>query len=208
MTHTPDKFPLDSIASDSTGAPRMIKAIGSCVWLDGSDPRAHDFLSHVRGLMALRDVQQLDQFVQHMNTSRLAHSVNVAWYSYLVCRFFRLDAPSAARAGILHDLYLYDWRTQKQPEGYHAKAHPIVALRTARKNVVLNPIEADCIVKHMWPLTLTPPVYGESFLLSCMDKWATTLEVGHQFFWQKIGRGRFWRVLILGDCYKLTRPDV
>ena len=200
MTPTHDLFPHDSITTQQ-GKPKMIKAIGSRVWLDGSDTRAHDFVSHVAALMALPDVQQLDQFVQHLNTSRLAHSVNVAWYSYLVCRWFKLDARAAARAGILHDLYLYDWRTHKQPEGYHAKAHPIVALRTARQNVVLTPVEADCILKHMWPLTLTPPAYWESFLLSCMDKWVTILEVMHQLFWHKVARGSFFSTLLQGDTY-------
>lgn len=181
------------------------KAIGSDIWLDGSDPQGNEFLKYVKELFEIEDVKALHRYVQHMNTSRLSHSVNVAWYSYLCCKRLGLDARSAARGGILHDLYLYDWRINKQPEGYHAKAHPIVALRTARKNVVLTDIEIDCIAKHMWPLTFSPPSYRESFLLSCMDKWVTILEVAYQFFWIIFGSSPFFRLFLIGDV--LTSPS-
>lgn len=160
----------------------MTNAIGSKINLNSNSDIALDFNNCIKDLLELEDVKKLDNFTQHLNTSRLSHSINVAYYSYTVCKIFGLDYKSAARAGILHDLFLYDWRTQKQPEGNHAKAHPIVALRTAEKNVKLNDIEKDCIIKHMWPLTFKAPKYKESFLLSCMDKYCTVLEVFYKIF--------------------------
>ena len=157
-----------------------LKAIGSKVILHKNNKKGAEFISCVEDLLEIEDVKKLDNYVQHMNTSRHAHSINVAYYSYLMCKKLKLDYRSAARGGILHDLYLYDWRTEKQPEGHHAKAHPIVALRTAQKNVQLNDIEKDCIIKHMWPLTMPAPRYKESFLLSCADKYCTILEVCYQ----------------------------
>lgn len=179
----------------------VTKAIGSDVWLDGIDPRGLEFLGYIKNLLEIEDVKNLNNYVQHMNTSRLAHSINVAWYTYLSCKKLGLDARSGARAGVLHDLFLYDWRVEKQPEGYHAKAHPIVALRNAHKIANLNDIEIDCIVKHMWPITFAHPKYKESFLLSCMDKWATILEVIHQFFWIIFGKSKFMNIFINGDIF-------
>lgn len=131
----------------------------------------------VSDLFLLEDVQSLKDYCQHMKTSRLQHSLNVSYYSFLVCRYLHFDYRSAARAGLLHDLFLYDWREERQPEGRHISAHPKVALRTAQKNVELNKVEADAIVKHMWPLTIKPPRYKESIIVSMMDKYCTCCEL-------------------------------
>lgn len=156
----------------------MQKAIGSKInLLDFNNTLAFEFFLCVSDLINHPLFKKLDNFSQHIKTSRLQHSINVAYYSFLVCKFFRLDYKSAARGGLLHDFYLYDWRTQKQPEGYHAKAHPIIALRNANKITYLNKIEKNCILRHMWPLTLIPPQYFESFIVSCIDKYCASFEV-------------------------------
>ena len=49
-----------------------------------------------------------------------------------------LDYRSVARAGLLHDLFYYDWRTTKFDLGTHALIHPRVALRNAEKLTKLN----------------------------------------------------------------------
>lgn len=136
-----------------------------------------EFNDCVGDLLQLKDIQRLAEYSQHLNTSRLQHSVNVAYYSYLVCKVLHFDYHSAARAGLLHDLYLYDWRVEKQPEGNHAQAHPKVALRTAKKNISLNPVEEDAILKHMWPLTIAFPRYKESMVVSMVDKYCALCEV-------------------------------
>jgi len=156
----------------------MIKAIGSKVLLDS--PNGVDFMDCIKDLLELEDVKNLDQYMQHLKTSRLQHSINVSYYTYWICKKLNWDYRSAARGGLLHDLYLYDWRTERQPEGNHIKAHPIVALRTAQKNVELNDIEIDSIINHMWPVTFGLPRYKESMLLTFVDKYVTILEVTYQ----------------------------
>ena len=37
------------------------------------------------------------------------------------------------RAGLLHDLFYYDWRTTKFDEGSHAYVHPRIAAKNAEK---------------------------------------------------------------------------
>ena len=55
----------------------------------------------------------------------------------------------------------------------HAWVHPRIAVRNAKKITSLNKKEEDIILKHMWGLTLAPPRYKESFLVTMVDKyWA------------------------------------
>ncbi|MEE1504614.1 MAG: hypothetical protein UGF89_10270, partial [Acutalibacteraceae bacterium] len=41
----------------------------------------------------------------------------------------------------------------------------------------LNKKEEDIIKKHMWPLTVIPPKYLESFVVTSMDKYCATIEM-------------------------------
>ena len=136
-----------------------------------------EFNECIEDLIDNEKVQQLDSFHQHFNTSRLQHSLNVSYYSFLLCKAFKLDYRSAARAGLLHDLFLYDWRVNKQEEGNHAKAHPIVALRNAKEVAKLTLVEEDAILRHMWPLTLKRPKYKESYMVTVADKYCATAEM-------------------------------
>jgi len=159
----------------------MAKAIGSKICLDSTENMyAIEFRDCVGDLLLLEDVKNLDKYVQHLNTSRLQHSINVSYYSYRVCKKFGFDYKSAARGGILHDLYLYDWRIERQPEGMHASAHPKIALRNAQRNITLNEIEIDTIIKHMWPITIIPPKYKESIVVTFIDKYCATAEIAYQ----------------------------
>jgi Predicted HD superfamily hydrolase len=164
----------------------MQKIIGLKVDLrDFSNALAFEFYNCVKDLISNKKLLELDNFTQHIKTSRLQHSINVAYYSFIVCKFFGLDYKSAARAGLLHDFYLYDWREQKQPEGYHAKAHPIIAKRNAQTITNLNKIEENCILRHMCPLTPIPPKYAESIILSIIDKYCASFEVIMNLFDKK-----------------------
>lgn len=180
----------------------MVKAIGSKVWLDSVENLyATEFRDCVEDLLKLEDVKNLDKYVQHLNTSRLQHSINVAYYSYLVCKKLGFDYRSAARAGMLHDLYLYDWKIEKQPEGRHVSAHPQVALRNARRIVELNEIEIDAIIKHMWPLTIMPPRYKESMVLTFVDKYCAVIEVIYQSYMSVFVKSLFLKVLTSGGVF-------
>ena len=139
-----------------------------------------EFNDCIGDLLRIPDVQGLGDFGQHFDTNRLQHSINVAYYSYLLCKILHWDFRSAARAGTLHDLFLYDWREMPQDE-HHAFAHPKRALENARKNICLNPIEEDAILKHMWPLCKSAPRYKESFVVSLADKYCCAGEVISSF---------------------------
>ena len=72
--------------------------------------------------------------------------------------------------------FLYDWHNQLTPHHLHGFFHPGVALRNASMDVELTPIEHDIIKKHMFPLTLVPPKYLESWIVCWIDKKCSTRE--------------------------------
>ena len=118
----------------------------------------------------------MDGCIQHGSVTCLEHSLSVSYYSYILCRLLHLDYRSAARGGLLHDLFLYNWRKSKLTGGMHSFTHPYTALLNANKYFLLNKMEKDIIVKHMWPLTIKLPIYRESYVVSFVDKYCAIVE--------------------------------
>lgn len=160
----------------------MLKAIGSRKYVtDTNCSITLEFFSYIQDLLDVEDVQNLKQYYQHLNTSRFQHSLNVSYYSFLIAKKFKLDTKSIARAGLLHDLFLYDWKNKEQPmEGRHSFVHPRVALETAKKHIDVNPVMEDAIVHHMWPMTLETPKTKEGWIVQGVDKYCAILEMGTQ----------------------------
>lgn len=129
----------------------------------------------VSDLLLCQNVKLMSDFVQHGRMSCLDHCKDVSYYSYLVCRKLKLDYRAAARGGLLHDYFLYDWHNS--PYRLHGIRHPRIALINASKDFDLSVIERNIIKRHMWPLTLLPPRYAESFVVSFVDKYCTIKEV-------------------------------
>lgn len=167
---------------EKKGGHGMQKAIFSKVDLGSADSYlANEYLDCIKDLINIDDVQELKTFTQHMNTSRFQHSLNVSYYTFLLARKFNLDAYSAARAGLLHDLYHYDWRDldkEERPiEGRHCAVHPQIALENARKATKVNAIIEDAILHHMWPMTLETPKTKEGWILQAVDKYCAVSEI-------------------------------
>lgn len=136
------------------------------------------YVAIVQDLLAQPAVQKLANYTQHHHSNRLQHSIAVSYDSYKIAKRMHLDYKSTARAGLLHDLFYYDWRTTKFDLGSHAFIHPRVALRNAEKITSLNPKERDIILKHMFGATLAVPKYMESLIVSLVDDY----EAEHEFF--------------------------
>ncbi len=138
-----------------------------------------EYCSIVQDILENETVQEMKKYRQHYNTSTYDHCLEVSYISYKICKKFNLDYKSMARAAMLHDLFLYDWRKSQRDveiEGLHAFVHPKIALQNASKIFDLNDKEKDIIVKHMWPLTLPFPKYRESFIITLVDKYSALHE--------------------------------
>lgn len=118
---------------------------------------------------------------RHHKMNRQQHSFNVSWYGFRLARLLRLDAVAAARSGLLHDLFYYNFRDGAYSKNEHIYAHPQQALANARKLVPLSPKEEDIILNHMWPMCPQRPHYKETYLVSLIDKYCCLLELASVF---------------------------
>ena len=131
----------------------------------------------IEDIIGNQTVQEMKKYRQHYDTSCFDHCKDVAFVSYKICRKLGLDYKAAARAGMLHDLFLYDWRIRDDSrKGFHAFTHPKTALENAMKLFELSEKEQDIILKHMWPVTLKLPKYSESYIITLVDKYSAVRE--------------------------------
>lgn len=137
-----------------------------------------EFYECIADLAAHSLVMQMKKYPQHGNTNCYQHCLHVAYYNYRICALMGLRAKEAARAGMLHDLFLYDWHTHAIETGirFHGVKHPKAALKIAQENFQLSDLEKDMILKHMWPLTVVPPKYPETFVICLVDKFCSICE--------------------------------
>lgn len=135
-----------------------------------------EYMSYVGELLAKPEVQKLANYTQHHFSTRLQHVITVSYLSYRLAKKFNLNARATARAGILHDLFYYDWRVTKFDRGTHAWIHPRIAVRNAEKLTTLSPLEKDIIIHHMFGATICPPKSLEGLIVSMVDKYSATQE--------------------------------
>ena len=115
-----------------------------------------EFFNILEDIISNDTVKQMKNFRQHCNTSCYKHCMQVAYFTFIACKKLKLDYISATRAAMMHDLFLYDWRTKHRDSefpGLHAYAHPQIAYKNASTLFKLNDVEKDVILKHMWPVT-------------------------------------------------------
>ena len=141
--------------------------------------RREEFKKIIRPIMQNLRVQEMKRYNHHSQTNCLAHSLHVAYCNYVVCRKFGWDAEAGAKAGLLHDMFLYDWHTHKRDTGerLHGFTHPQRSLDNARKYFDLTLREEDIIRKHMFPLTISLPKYRETYVIVLTDKVCGAYEV-------------------------------
>lgn len=121
----------------------------------------------------------MERYYQHGTTTCMEHCIRVSYLSYRICRRLGWDCSAAARAALLHDLFLYDWHTHAELTGerFHGLTHPRTALDNAVRYFDLNRREQNTILRHMWPLTPIPPATLEGLAVCYADKVCSSAEV-------------------------------
>lgn len=154
-----------------------------------------EFFSIINDIISNETVQKMKNYRQHCDTSCYEHCLHVAYYSYLLSKKLGLDYKSTARAAMLHDLFLYDWRKKYRDielSGLHAFVHPQIALKNSLQIFDLSPKEQDIITKHMWPVTLSLPKYKESYIVTLMDKYSACKE-SYLYFQSQLKKNRIYK---------------
>ena len=139
-----------------------------------------EYLACVADILENPVFQSMDRFMQHGDTTCKAHCIKVSYFSYRICRRLGWDYVQTARAGLLHDLFLYDWHTHAKETGeyFHGFTHPRTAMRNAEIYFQVTEMEKNMILRHMWPLTPIPPKYKEGYTIIYADKFCGLVEVG------------------------------
>ncbi len=164
-----------------------------------------EFIQMIDDLLNNDTVKQMKNFKQHYETSCFDHCLIASYYCYLYGKKFNLDYVSCARAAMLHDLFLYDWRKkQDDRKGLHAFTHPKTAYENASKLFDLNEKEKDIILKHMWPVTISFPKYKESYLLTLVDKYCA-LNESYQEIYNRFCQKKLFRYAYVFLCVLFIR---
>ncbi len=151
-------------------------------------------------------VQTMNNFTQHSIVTTLEHCLFVSYISFIICKFLGLNYYAAARGGLLHDLFLYDWHNEQHRGKLHGFTHPKTALNNANIHFELSAMEQDIIKKHMWPLTIRLPRYKESYIVSLADKFCCIFEV--LGLYRMIWVTRIMKIHVLTENKKITIKQI
>lgn len=121
------------------------------------------------------------EHIQHGSMTVNDHCLSVARYSLILNKRMGLhgNVRDLVRGSLLHDYFLYDWHDKEylaKRQRLHGFHHPNTALRNADKEYELTDRQRDIIKKHMWPLTIVPPMCREAWTVTAADKYCSLME--------------------------------
>lgn len=131
-------------------------------------------------IVSAANFQETRKHIQHGTIPVHRHCMDVASLSIKLNRLLRIHGSEREiiRGALLHDYFLYDWHDKNRENfrRFHGFYHPGVALKNAQKEYRLSDREKEIIKKHMWPLTLVPPLCREAWVVMAADKYCSLLE--------------------------------
>ena len=129
-------------------------------------------------ILQSRNFRRTKEYLQHGNMTVNSHVMNVARYSIALSDMLHIccNRRELIRGALLHDYFLYDWHDGARGRNIHGFTHPDTALRNADRDFTLTDTERDIIKKHMFPLTIKPPVCREGWIVCMVDKYCSLYE--------------------------------
>ena len=185
-----------------------------------------EFANIIKEITNNEKVNEMKRYKQHYDVSTYEHCIHVSYMCYVICKKLRLDYISAARAGMLHDLFLSDWHGKqhkykldyientKKPEflkrylRLHAFSHPKIALKNATDAFELNELEQEMILKHMWPVTFFKfPKYKESYVITITDK-LSALKSFYEYYQSHLRKKKFIRYAYIFFAFSIFKLNI
>ena len=158
-----------------------------------------EFLKICDDILSNSDFNKL-KFCKHHGITRYEHSLRVAYYTYKFTKKFHFNYVDCTRAALLHDFFTDEVNNLG---GFKRLVeHPKYALINSKKYYELTSVQEDIIIKHMFPITLIPPKYIESYIVDFIDDVASIYERIHSTGVQLSGAFNALIVLITGIFIK------
>ena len=117
-------------------------------------------------------ILKMKEIPMHRGSNCYLHSFRVAKLSIKrALRHKEVDLLVILLGAILHDYYLYDWRTDREKLKHHMSNHPKQAVENAIKDFNISPEVQRVIRTHMWPGNFRDwPNTTEARIVSNADK--------------------------------------
>ena len=136
---------------------------------------------HGEDILISENFRKTQGHIQHGTMTVHNHCMDVARYSLILNKKLGIgcNKHDLIRGALLHDYFLYDWHDKaylSQRKRLHGFHHPMTALQNAEKEYQLNDIQREIIKKHMWPLSVVPPVCREAWVVTAADKYCSVME--------------------------------
>lgn len=149
-----------------------------------------EFLNYVNPILKSKEFQKRKKYAHHENQSVYEHSLDVAYKSYLYAKKHNLNCKDISVGGLLHDFYYKPWQNTGIKKSFfkmHGFVHAREALENSRKHFphLMNDRVENIILRHMFPLNITPPKYKEAWVVTMMDKKCSLNVFKHPKEWPK-----------------------
>ena len=137
-----------------------------------------EFESIIQPILEIDEYLKLKE-MRHHGITRFDHCERVAKFTYRFTKFFHLNYNEATFAAMLHDFFTTE---VKKVNVYSKMArHPKIAVDNSSKYFELSDLEKDIILTHMFPVTVKPPKYLESWIVDFIDDVVALYEWGYSF---------------------------
>lgn len=149
-----------------------------------------EFLNYIDEILNNKEFLKRKNYNHHVNESVYDHSLKVAYCSYLFAKKHNLNKRDIYIGAILHDFYYKPWQDSKEKRSFfkqHGFVHAREALENSRKHFphLINDRVENIILRHMFPLNITPPKYKETWVVTLMDKKCSLNVFKHPKEWPK-----------------------
>lgn len=132
-----------------------------------------EFSSLIKDILDIKEFQKTI-YIKHHGITRYEHSLRVAYISYRITKFLRLNYKETTEAALLHDFFIDELDNKNKAS--KLINHPNVAVENASKYIELTDRQVDIIKTHMFPITFEPPKYLESWIVDIADDLSAIYE--------------------------------
>ncbi len=144
------------------------------------DDRDNEFITIVDHILKNEEFKLLKD-IEHHGVNRFDHSVKVAYGSYKISKFLKLDYQKTTKGALLHDFFLSNHTRTAKERLLSVFIHPKKAAQKSVEYFDLSEKEINIIQGHMFPINYHVPKYAESWVVNLVDKTVSLKELSKKF---------------------------